>query len=145
MTTIATDGVSMSSDGRTTAGGGILSERSVKLFRLSDGSVIGAAGEAPESTLAIAAIEAGLQAGTPPVEHDGKFTLLRLMLDGQAWHYHNTNLHGVQVSAPAAIGSGGEYASGAMMMGASSAEAIRIAKKLDAYTGGRVRTLFPKG
>lgn len=39
------------------------------------------------------------------------------------------------------IGSGCDFAMGAMLAGKSAAEAVRIAAKLDIYTGGPVRTL----
>lgn len=42
---------------------------------------------------------------------------------------------------PVAIGSGGEVATGAMLMGASSREAVKIASKIDIYTGGKIKTV----
>lgn len=39
-----------------------------------------------------------------------------------------------------AIGSGGAAAMAAMYMGASAEEAVKIAAKVDPYTGGRIRT-----
>lgn len=39
-----------------------------------------------------------------------------------------------------AIGSGGKVALGAMLAGAPPDKAVRIAAKIDAYTGGRIRT-----
>lgn len=144
MTTIATDGFSMSADGRTTAGGDILSERSVKIWMLPDGSVIGGAGVAPAHALAINAIAVGLIEGKPPELHKGKFTLLRLMPDLTIRHYYQSNLDFVEIDAPASIGSGSSFARGAMMTGASPAAAIKIAKKTDAYTGGRIRSLTPR-
>jgi 20S proteasome alpha/beta subunit len=39
-----------------------------------------------------------------------------------------------------AIGSGSDYAMGAMAHGASAEEAVRIAAAFDAYTGGKIRT-----
>jgi ATP-dependent protease HslVU (ClpYQ) peptidase subunit len=40
-----------------------------------------------------------------------------------------------------AIGSGGQYAMGAMMHGATAAEAVRTARALDIYTGGHITTI----
>jgi ATP-dependent protease HslVU (ClpYQ) peptidase subunit len=39
------------------------------------------------------------------------------------------------------LGSGGAAARGALMAGATPKEAVEIAKKIDAYTGGKVRVL----
>ena len=40
-----------------------------------------------------------------------------------------------------AIGSGAAVAMGAMHMGATAKEAVEVAKKVDLYTGGKVRTM----
>ena len=40
-----------------------------------------------------------------------------------------------------ACGSGSDLAIGAMAMGASAVEAVRVASKFDGYTGGSIRTL----
>jgi ATP-dependent protease HslVU (ClpYQ) peptidase subunit len=40
-----------------------------------------------------------------------------------------------------AIGTGGGYAMGAMLFGASAAEAIRVARTVDVHTGGPVSTI----
>lgn len=40
-----------------------------------------------------------------------------------------------------AIGSGSRFAMGAMYAGSSAADAVRIASKLDEYTGGKVHTM----
>jgi ATP-dependent protease HslVU (ClpYQ) peptidase subunit len=43
-----------------------------------------------------------------------------------------------------AIGSGLEYATGAMAMGADAKEAVRVAIKFDSDSGGRIHTMKPK-
>lgn len=40
-----------------------------------------------------------------------------------------------------AYGSGSDAARGAMLMGATSARAVRVASKIDVFTGGNIRTL----
>lgn len=40
-----------------------------------------------------------------------------------------------------AIGSGSDFAMGAMLAGKTAAESVRIATKLDIYSGGAVRTI----
>lgn len=45
----------------------------------------------------------------------------------------------VPLYAPAAMGSGCEFAIGALYAGASLKDCIRIASKLDVYTGGKIK------
>ena len=45
------------------------------------------------------------------------------------------------VQPPVAVGSGCEFAIGAMAAGASSADAVRIAAKFDINTGGPVQEI----
>jgi ATP-dependent protease HslVU (ClpYQ) peptidase subunit len=40
-----------------------------------------------------------------------------------------------------AIGSGSDFAMGAMLAGKTAAESVRIATKLDIYSGGAVRSI----
>lgn len=42
---------------------------------------------------------------------------------------------------PAAIGSGAQFAMGAMLAGATAKEAVKIASKLDSGTGSRIRSI----
>lgn len=48
------------------------------------------------------------------------------------------------LDSPCAIGSGGDYAEGAMHAGATAREAVEIAKNLDLYTGGEVHSILIK-
>lgn len=43
------------------------------------------------------------------------------------------------------VGSGSDFALGAMAAGASPAEAVKIASKLDSYTGGRIQSVMASG
>ena len=47
----------------------------------------------------------------------------------------------VEIGSPCAIGSGCDYAMAAMLGGADAKQAVRIAMKLDPWTGGRVRSV----
>jgi hypothetical protein len=47
----------------------------------------------------------------------------------------------IPLFTPAAMGSGADYALGALYAGATLKEAVRIASKLDVYTGGKI-TLY---
>jgi ATP-dependent protease HslVU (ClpYQ) peptidase subunit len=50
----------------------------------------------------------------------------------------------VEVGKPYAIGSGGSYAMGAMLAGATAKEAVKIAMKLDVDTGGKIKSMRVK-
>lgn len=143
MTTIATDGVTLAADGRTTAGNEIVTDSAVKLHRLPDGSVLGESGACTASITAIEELASAMVEDRAPKFAKGEYTLLRLKPNGKAVVYWN-ELTPVDVPTPYALGSGGEFARGAMAMGASAAEAVRIATKLDSKSGGRVRSMQPK-
>lgn len=61
---------------------------------------------------------------------DGKCEMFSWM-----WPYAQVEI------APMAWGSGGEYAMGAMLAGASAEQAIEIAKRLNVYTDGPVQVI----
>lgn len=143
MTTIATDGVTIAADGRTTAGKEIVTDEAKKIHRLPDGSVVGEAGLCTAGILAVEELAYAIQEDRHPKNYKGDYTLLRLTPDGRAIIYWN-ELVGIEIPTPAAIGSGGEFARGAMAAGASAREAVRIATKLDSASGGKVRELKPK-
>lgn len=143
MTTVATDGVTIAADGRTTAGNEIVNDSTRKIHRLPDGSVVAEAGTCTASITAIEELSDAMLEGRPPKFAKGEYTLLRLRADGKAVIYWG-ELTPVEVPTPYAIGSGGEFARGAMAYGASAAVAVRIATKLDSKSGGRVRSMKPK-
>lgn len=134
MTTIATDGHSMAGDGLLTAG----DERvgyTVKVHRTPDGRIFGAAGPSAECAL----FERWMLGGERP-ELSEKFCALVLTPEGQCF-YLCDKLEPVKLIVPQAIGSGGAYAIGAMLAGASPEEAVRIAMQRDTGTGGDVTAL----
>lgn len=45
------------------------------------------------------------------------------------------------LSTPCAIGSGGKYALAGMLMGLNAKKAVKLARKMDAFTGGKIITL----
>ena len=143
MTTIATDGVTMSADGNSVNENDIIiSTDHQKVFRLKDGSLFGAAGAA---SLAIAARRYFDSAEKKPVWPaeiiPGKaFCALLVRPDGTIyWVGHNGIL--VSQSGPAAIGSGSTLALGAMYHGASPRQAVMIACAHDPFSGGLVHTV----
>ena len=56
-------------------------------------------------------------------------------------YYYDENLEPLTPSIPVAIGSGSDFAMGAMLAGATAKEAVKIACKLDSNSGGKIKTV----
>jgi len=78
----------------------------------------------------------------PFADLDWQWTML-VLRQGSIWQA-SSELPGLlqEGGFPFAIGSGSEFALGAMHAGATPLEAIRIASKLDIYTGGPLDVLW---
>lgn len=77
----------------------------------------------------------------PPIP-DGGFTLLAVDAAGQGYYANDAwTLSGPLTADWWAIGSGDGYAIGALAMGASAYEAVKIACANDPWTGGAIHTL----
>lgn len=132
MTTIATDGKSMAGDTLTSAGG-CVTRFAPKVFRTADGRIFGCCGDSTES------IKFGtwmIQGGDQPSLGDN-FEALVLNSDGTVDWWDN-KFTPVRSMAPAAVGSGYQFATGAMLAGKSPKEAVEIAAIRDLYTGGEI-------
>lgn len=136
MTTVCTDGRSMASDGLSTANDTVNATNMQKVFKLDDGSVVGIAGCRVDALRAVDALRRG------DTEFVGDYNLLRLHPGGRVERYDRC-LYPLATQAPAAIGSGGDLALGALEAGASPKEAVRIASRRDAHSGGRIREISP--
>lgn len=136
MTTIATDGKSMASDGmcKDQCDTIVMMTRE-KVRRLSDGRIVGASGNSFDIESWIQWLEAG-KSGLCPIEGD-QFGGLILMLDGTVRWVDYKGRETI-VDLPAATGSGQDLAIGAMEAGATAAAAIEIACKRDPYSGGLI-------
>lgn len=73
---------------------------------------------------------------TPRPELPDGFTALILNTDGTV-DMMNHRFVPVRVHTPQAIGSGGDYAIGAMRAGVSPEQAVQIAAECDMWTGGK--------
>jgi len=110
-----------------------------KIRRLKDGSLVGMAGNGPACEEAVSWLDCGGQ--KPVIDKDRPFTLLRLYVNGRVEKIEDLN-YPLQILLPYfAIGSGADYAMGAMAHGATAEEAVLIATKHDESTGGGVDTL----
>jgi hypothetical protein len=86
--------------------------------------------------------EAGHNFHDSPPMPEGGFTLLAVDAAGQAYYANDTFYLSGPLDAPFwAIGSGEEYAIGALTSGASAFEAVKVAMTYDQWTGGPIHTL----
>lgn len=81
-----------------------------------------------------------------PVLNGRSFEALEILSDGRIFYYHDSFVPaGPLTGEYFAIGTGSEYALGAMALGASATEAVQIGAQFDAWTGGVVQhvSVFP--
>ncbi len=135
MTTIATDGKTITSDSRV-IGDYIEQGNFPKLFRVGS-EIIGICGSYGDGYAYVEWVRNGEKEDCKPKIQD--FEAIRVSARGVLWV--GKNLHPIKSPRIVAIGSGGSYAMGAMLAGASSRQAVAIAKKLDTGTGGKLVTM----
>lgn len=134
MTTIATDGRTMAGDGARFRNDIMVAASAAKVNRLSDGSLLGCSGASHDCIALRLWIDGGEQGHRPRA---GSLSGLHLKPNGELLYYSEKGPP-VPAEIPATAGSGGELALGAMLAGASPAEAVRIAAQRDPYTGGNI-------
>jgi hypothetical protein len=146
MTVVATNGQSMATDSRTCNGDIVLSDDAEKLTVAKDGSLVGCAGEAAACSLVREWFEGGedLEAipkfpQSPDETGASRFKALILRTDGRV-EFREACFTPVPIAAPAAIGSGGDLAVGAMLAGKSPGEAVRLVLPRITSCGGKVRS-----
>lgn len=135
MTTIATDGRSMAGDGQSDVSGTILNGAAAKVTRLSDGSLFGMSGTSWDRTAVTEYLENG---GTKP--KTDRMMALVLRPDGTILYFNEKMTQSV-IMAPAAVGSGMDFAIGAMECGASPEDAVGAACRRDTSSGGKITVL----
>lgn len=136
MSTIAYRNGIMAADTRAYGGRGEPTPgRKVKVHRLDDGSIVGVS----TATLGLSErFVAWLRAGANPKEFDAKFDMRAVMVkpSGQLYVADDTPyFSGPMETDYYAIGSGAGYAMGAMAMGATAEEAVRVACEHDPHSG----------
>lgn len=136
MTTIATDGKSMAADGMAKDHcDTIVSMSRPKVFRLSDGRIIGAAGNSFDIDSWRDWLECG-KIGDCPIESD-QFAALILHATG-AVHWVDHKGREIPTPTPCSVGSGQDVALGAMEAGANAFRAVQIACLRDPFSGGEI-------
>jgi ATP-dependent protease HslVU (ClpYQ) peptidase subunit len=139
VTTIAyRDGI-LAADGRTTYGDTIFTDHNKKIHRLSDGALFALTGDVSYVQPMLDALEDD-EVNLPIGEG---FTAVIVERDGKLRLYEGRGGF-ITLDAPYyAFGSGEEYALGAMDMGASAHDAVRVACGRDLGTGGDIQTEKP--
>lgn len=133
MTTVVANRELMCGDKQATDGCGRKST-CTKLFK-KDGCVIGFCGSLTDGEMFRLTFP-----DTEEIEVDKDFEAIVLCEKG-LWHYDHA-LIPIKIEDPFyAIGTGGDLAMAAMMAGATPREAVKIAGKLDSYTGSRIHTV----
>lgn len=135
MTTIACRDGEMAAD---TQCGGDYVGRVRKLHRLPDGSIAAGAGVSSAVYAAIAWIQGGRQGDAPDVSRSG---VLILRPDGSIWLVDGRWPEFPLMGDRYAIGSGGMAAMTAMHLGASAAEAVRVACLFDESSSAPIHTM----
>jgi ATP-dependent protease HslVU (ClpYQ) peptidase subunit len=142
MTTIAyRDGI-LAADGRTTYGNTIFTDNNKKIHRLSDGALFALCGDVSYVQPMLDALEDD-EAELPIAEEGSSFTAVIVEKNGKLRLYEGRGGY-IALDAPYyAFGSGEEYAIGAMDMGASAEEAVKVASGRDLGTGGVIQIEKP--
>lgn len=138
MTIIVCDGKTMAGDGLVTSNGNIISLDYPKVRKLKDGRIFGGSGSLYGQDAFISWLEGGEAGNPPPLSDD--FEAIILEQDGTCYtcDEHGFRLH---LPLPAVIGSGRDFALGALAAGSSVVDAVKIACKMTTSCGGEIISL----
>ena len=137
MTTIVWDGKTVAADGMGVWGGTCYRTQKLRLVQRAPGDfwVFGLSGDAPHCQALFEYWE-GLRSEAPiPTPETGINALCVELASGKCWFASDQRLVWTPVSGNFAIGSGAEYALGALMVGTSALMAVKVAGQLDVNTG----------
>lgn len=143
MTTITWDGESISSDSQATKGNFQKLNIGSKISRLKNGNVVGFCGSALLLKEAFRWLDTDRSTRPASLFNDDEeshWEVIEIDRNKNITHHYS----GGSIVFPNqnfAIGSGSSYALGAMAAGANGIEAIEIASKLDAGSGGDIYTM----
>lgn len=160
MTTIAFDGKTLASDSQLTAGTLRLDTNTKKIYQpepteqwVVDGKraiAFGVAGSLGATEIVHGALRSvmsgysGLNSTTRFIKGES-LKYIVITESGEVYaggQYSDDEVPWIaKVQPPIAVGSGSEYALGAMAAGVSAAEAVRIAMRFDVNTGGDIQTI----
>ena len=129
ITTIATDGKTIACDTRVSSGLNTYPARITKIHRVGD-RFVGTCGDLWQTQMYVKYL---LEDKPLPSKELKDFNALILDKDGTIYHV-DTTFNELELTGPFAVGSGMDFAIGAMAAGASPKEAILIAGQYDPYT-----------
>jgi len=136
MTTIAYRNGELAGDGRVTSDDTIVSDRDRKVFKFSDGRLFTYSGDVDAGEK----LKLAVQRHRDLPDLGDKVSAILVMPDGKVFSYESSLW--VRDRSPfVSIGSGMQYAYGAMEAGATAEAAVRIACKRHTHTGGLVRVV----
>lgn len=134
MTTICSDGVTVAADSLVT---GEFQVSITKLQKIGK-SIFGTAGDVAQGELFLDWIRAGKPDEKPPVTNEFE----GIEVNASGIYMWTEALRPLKSSRKCAgIGSGGGYATAAMLCGKSPRQAVAIAAEMDQGTGGRIITM----
>lgn len=145
MTTIAWDGRTLAGDRRSVFGVTPMLEPIPKIYRITYqglDSIAGYAGSLVYCQRVLAWIKAGCDQDKRPEKEkdDDEFSVV--VINNNGITYFNDRFYPESLGfRPWAIGSGRDYAIGAMAAGASAKKAVGIAASYDVFTGGEIDVL----
>ena len=140
MTTIVTDGKTMAGDTQLSDEGGPLSHGR-KVYK-SRGTCIGIAGTYADCIRFVNWWKRGMKGNFKDI---GDVSALLLSPEGKIFYFDGEAQSYLVTDKFMAIGSGAAAAMGAMHMGATPKQAVKVASKVDQYTGGKITTRSIKG
>lgn len=138
MTTIATDGKSMVGDGQREHRGTITNRNAQKVRRLKDGTLLGTAGCVAMGDQVVEWLNNG--GSVPELKGDEGFVCLHLKAEGELYMIGPECVPS-RIEPPFAVGSGMDFAVGAMHAGANPKRAVEIAVMCDPNSGGKITEL----
>ena len=113
-----------------------------KIWRLPDGSLFSGCGDYNHMTEIAEWLQHGEKKTTKPVIEDNESTFIIITPDGACHWMSLPYLRPIKFLEPfVAIGSGSEFAMGAMAMGAGARKAVEVAARFDRATGKGVDAL----
>lgn len=133
MTTIIADKTGIAGDSIATSPYGLTG--CSKVFRLQNGAIVGIAGTLIDGLLFVDWLKTDMEGKSPSMREVEALMLHKKIL----YHFDSSPTPMRVTDLVIAIGSGAQFALGAYSAGATIKEAVRIARKFDPYTAGRIR------
>ena len=115
-----------------------------KIFRCSDGSLVGAAGDSDACWAFIKWAQAGRtdEYPTEALKESDKFEAVILTPAREILVYNSSKYPDPMIGDTFCIGAGSQFAMGALYAGASLEEAVKAAVALSTLCGGKLTTLI---